>query len=235
MTAIQSQPVSSSLFGTNSTTGSSSSTSSSASSTSSSATDTKKMSSDFMTMLIAQMQYQDPTKPVDSAQMTSQLAQISTVDGVNKLNDTMTALAASLNGSQAFQAANMIGHNVLVSGNNASLSNGQATFGVQLPAKADAVNVSILNSSGQTIKVLGLGAQAAGNVPVTWDGTDSTGKAMASGNYTFQVNAVSAGQTVKATGLQQAAVTSVSNTSSGVMLNLNNNNSVSASSVQQIL
>ncbi|MEI7571131.1 MAG: flagellar hook capping FlgD N-terminal domain-containing protein, partial [Alcaligenaceae bacterium] len=75
-------------------------------------TDTKKMSSDFMKMLVAQMQYQDPTKPVDSAQMTSQLAQISTVDGINKLNDTMNALASSLKGNVTSQAASMIGRDV---------------------------------------------------------------------------------------------------------------------------
>jgi flagellar basal-body rod modification protein FlgD len=238
MNPIQSQPVSN-LFGAKNTaatngsaaTGSTSATTNKADTK----TDTKAMSSDFMTMLIAQMQYQDPTKPVDSAQMTSQLAQISTVEGVNKLNDTMNALASSLKGNQAFQAANMIGHNVLVPGNNASLSQGQAAFGIQLPVKADSVNVSILNDSGQTIKVLGLGPQAAGNVPVSWDGKDASGNAMPSGNYRFQVTAASAGQPVNATTLQKATVTSVSNTSGGVMLNLNNNNSVNASSVQQIL
>ena len=239
MSTIQSQPVSSSLLGTKNSTGAiSGNTSNTASTplgTSTGATDTKKISNDFMTMLIAQMQYQDPTKPVDNAQMTSQLAQISTVDGVNKLNDTMTALANSLNGSQAFQAANMIGHNVLIPGNNASLSQGQATFGVQLPAKADTVNVAIINDAGLAIKVLNLGSQAAGNVPVNWDGKDASGNSMPSGNYRFQVTATSAGQPVNATTLQQAAVTSVSNTSNGVMLNLNNNNSVSAASVKQIL
>ena len=239
MTTVNTQPLSNSLFGSNTSTvagnGTVSSSTSSSPSSASGKTDTKAMSTDFMTMLIAQMQYQDPTKPVESAQMTSQLAQISTVDGVNKLNETMTALANSLNGSQAFQAANMIGHNVLVPGNNANLSQGQASFGLQLPVNADSVNVSILNDAGKTIKVLGLGAQVAGNVPVNWDGRDASGNAMPSGNYRFQVNAASAGQLINATTLQKAAVTSVSNTSAGVMLNLNNNNSVSASSVQQIL
>ena len=234
MNTIQSQSVSN-LFGSQNTAGTSGTAATGTTPVASTTTDTKKMSSDFMTMLIAQMQYQDPTKPVDSAQMTSQLAQISTVDGVNKLNDTMTALANSLKGNQAFQAANMIGHNVLTPGNNVSLSQGQAAFGIQLPVKADTVNVSILNDSGQTIKVLGMGPQAAGNVPVSWDGKDASGNAMPSGNYRFQVTAAAAGQPVNASTLQKAAVTSVSNTADGVVLNLDNNNSVSASSVQQIL
>jgi flagellar hook assembly protein FlgD len=65
-----------------------------------------------MKMLIAQLQNQDPTNPMDNAQMTSQLAQLSTVDGINQLNNTMTSLINNTQSSMAYQAANLIGHNV---------------------------------------------------------------------------------------------------------------------------
>jgi flagellar basal-body rod modification protein FlgD len=198
-------------------------------------TDTKKMSNDFMKMLVAQMQYQDPTKPVDSAQMTSQLAQISTVDGINKLNDTMNALATSLKGNVTSQAASMIDRDVLVPGNNVSLTQGKAKFGIQLPAAADVVNVSILNESGKTVKVLSMGPQAAGNLPVSWNGTDANGQTVPNGNYTFQVAATSKGQAVRAIPLERASVTSVTNSADGVLLNLANNKSILATNVQQIL
>jgi flagellar basal-body rod modification protein FlgD len=198
-------------------------------------TDTKKMSSDFMKMLVAQMQYQDPTRPVDSAQMTSQLAQISTVDGINKLNDTMNSLANSLKGNVTSQAANMIGRDVLVPGNNISLTQGKAKFGVQMPSAADAVNVSILNESGKTVKVLSLGAQAAGNLPVSWNGTDANGQSVPNGNYTFQVSATSNGKALRAVPLERVGVSGVANAADGVSLNLTNNKSILAADVQQIL
>ena len=198
-------------------------------------TDTKKMSSDFMKMLVAQMQYQDPTKPVDSAQMTSQLAQISTVDGINKLNDTMNALASSLKGNVTSQAASMIGRDVLVPGNNISLTQGQAKFGVQLPEAANVVNVSIVNDSGKTVKVLSMGSQAAGNLPISWNGTDANGQAVPNGNYTFQATATANGQTLRVVPLERAGVTSVTNTADGVSLSLTNNKSILATGVQQIL
>lgn len=198
-------------------------------------TDTKKMSSDFMKMLVAQMQYQDPTKPVDSAQMTSQLAQISTVDGINKLNDTMSSLAKGLQGNVISQAASMIGRDVLVPGNNISLTQGHAKFGVQMPAAADAVNVSILDSSGKTIKVMSMGPQAVGNLPITWNGTNANGESVPSGNYTFQVSATSNGKALRSVPLERAGVASVTNTAEGVSLNLTNNKSILAADVQQIL
>jgi flagellar basal-body rod modification protein FlgD len=198
-------------------------------------TDTKKMSSDFMKMLVAQMQYQDPTKPMDSAQMTSQLAQISTVDGINKLNDTMSSLAKGLQGNVISQAASMIGRDVLVPGNNISLTQGNAKFGVQMPAAADAVNVSILNDSGKTVKVLSMGPQAVGNLPITWNGTNANGESVPNGNYTFQVSATSNGKALRTVPLERAGVASVTNTIEGVSLNLTNNKSILAADVQQIL
>lgn len=198
-------------------------------------TDTKKMSSDFMKMLVAQMQYQDPTKPVDSAQMTSQLAQISTVDGINKLNDTMSSLAKGLQGNVISQAASMIGRDVLVPGNNISLTQGNAKFGIQMPAAADAVNVSILDESGKTVKVMSMGPQAVGNLPITWNGTNANGESVPSGNYTFQVSANSNGKALRSVPLERAGVASVTNTPDGVSLNLTNNKSILAADVQQIL
>lgn len=198
-------------------------------------TDTKKMSSDFMKMLVAQLQYQDPTKPVDSAQMTSQLAQISTVDGINKLNETMSSLAKGLQGNVISQAASMIGRDVLVPGNNISLTQGNAMFGVQMSEAADAVNVSILNDSGKTVKVMSMGPQAVGNLPITWNGTNANGESLPSGNYTFQVSASSNGKALRAVPLERAGVASVTNTADGVSLNLNNNKSILAADVRQIL
>jgi flagellar basal-body rod modification protein FlgD len=191
-------------------------------------------SQNFMKMLIAQLQNQDPTNPMDNAQMTSQLAQLSTVDGINQLNSTMSTLINNTQSSMAYQAANLIGHQVVIPSNQISLKNGQGFLGVQLPSTADNVNVTIKNSTNQTVRVLNLGPQAAGAVSSAWNGKDSNGNALADGNYTFQVEATSAGQAISATGTNVAKVISISQSGGNVMLNLDNLTAVNATSLLQI-
>ena len=82
-----------------------------------------------MTLLVTQLKNQDPLNPLDNAQVTSQLAQLSTVTGVNKLNTTLESLKASYQSSEALQAANMIGHGVLVEGNYVDLVGRQGDHG----------------------------------------------------------------------------------------------------------
>jgi flagellar basal-body rod modification protein FlgD len=206
-----------------------------ASSASTLTSSTQSLQDNFMKMLVAQMQYQDPTNPMDSAQMTSQIAQIQTVQGINNLNTSMSSMVKSLNASQAYQASNMIGHTVMVEGNTFPLTKGQGSFGVQLPTSADSVKVNVLNSAGQIVNTLNLGAQAGGTIPVAWNGKDGAGNTVPDGNYSFQVQATSAGKPVAGTGLTYAGVNGVSNTSSGITLNLDNNTSVGVASVLQIL
>src|SRR5438128_10465097 len=75
----------------------------------------------FMTLLVTQLKNQDPLNPLDNAQVTSQLAQLSTVTGINKLNTTLDSLKSSYQSSEAMAATNMIGRGVLVEGNYAQL------------------------------------------------------------------------------------------------------------------
>ena len=90
-----------------------------------------------MTLLVTQLKNQDPMNPLDNAQLTSQLAQLSTVTGVNKLNTTLESLKASYQSSESLQAANMIGHGVLVEGNYVKLPGGNGILGVDLASAAD--------------------------------------------------------------------------------------------------
>jgi flagellar basal-body rod modification protein FlgD len=153
----------------------------------------------FLTLLVKQLQNQDPTNPMDSSQMTSQLAQISTVSGISTLNTSLTSLSAQLNASQQLQAGSLIGQGVLTSGNTlqveaATDSSGNATtfatpIGVQFPGAVSDATVTISDAKGNVVRTLDIGAQAAGVVPIAWDGNDATGTAEPAGNYTFTVTA----------------------------------------------
>ncbi|MGV3581177.1 MAG: flagellar hook assembly protein FlgD [Methylophilus sp.] len=188
----------------------------------------------FMTLLIEQMKNQDPLNPMDNAQVTSQMAQLSTVTGIDKLNSTLESLISSVQMGQSYQASNMIGHNVLVNGNQVSTSGTGGYFGANLPLGADKLTVDIKNSSGITVRSIDFGEQDAGTVPLIWDGYATDGTLAPNGDYKFEVNATISGQKVEASTLSYAQVLSVANTGSEIKLNLSNATSVTTSDVKEI-
>ena len=189
----------------------------------------------FMTLLVTQMQNQDPMNPMDNAQMTSQLAQLSTVTGIDKLNTTVQSLMSTFQSNQSLQAASMIGHGVLTPGSSVTLSNGTGLLGVDLSGPADSVKVNIRDGSGKVIHSIDLGAQEAGTLPLQWDGTTDSGTAAADGKYTFDVTATLAGNSTASTALSFGQVASVSTSSQGVKLNVPDIGSVNLADIRQIL
>ena len=187
----------------------------------------------FLTMLTAQLQNQDPTSPMDNAQITSQMAQLSTVDGVNQMNATLQALTESM---QTSSAASLIGHGVLVPGSSLSLASSQAVGGVTLTQPADSVSVTIKNSSGVVVKTLQLGPQsAAGVVPFSWNGSTTSGTTAPDGSYTFTAQAVKSGLTATPATLAYGTVNAVTPGASGATVNLGALGGFALSAVQQVL
>ena len=172
----------------------------------------------FMKLLVAQMRNQDPLNPMDNAQMTSQIAQINTVGGIEKLNTTVNSLLSAFNRMQAQSATQLVGHQVLVDGSQVQLANGLAIGGVTLESPADTVNVDILDASGQSVRTLSLGASPAGTRSFGWDGLMKDGTQAADGNWRLRVTATSGGKAVAATTQAAATVQSVSQASDGSAL-----------------
>ncbi len=221
-----------SLNGANSSLASSSTSGSTGSSVSGSG-----LQNSFMTLLTAQLQNQDPLNPMDSGQMTSQLAQISTVDGINQLNATLQALSTSMSSGQSLSSATgLIGHNVLIPGSTIALASSGSTSngGVQLSQAADAVTVNITDSSGKVIRTMQLGAQSAGVVPFTWDGLTNSGSQAPAGTYNMSVSASMSGQSVTASTLSYGPVTSVTLGSQGPSLNITGLGTAALSSVVMV-
>ncbi|AJK47974.1 flagellar hook assembly protein FlgD [Burkholderia plantarii] len=165
----------------------------------------------FLTLLVTQLQNQDPTSPVDSSQMTSQLAQINTVSGIAQLNSSLSSLSSQLTAGQQTQAALLIGTNVLAPGSTLNVASGTGTgFGVELPAAATDVKVTIKNSAGTVVNTIDAGAQAAGTIPFNWTPTDSSGATLPDGQYTISASYTDGtGATNTATTLTAAQVQSV--------------------------
>jgi flagellar basal-body rod modification protein FlgD len=182
---------------------------------------TEEMQDRFLKLLVTQIRNQDPLNPLDNAQFTSQLAQLSTVDGINRINETLQTLNQSYLAGQTMLASGMIGHGVLAAGDSIALSGGLAGGGIELGGPADAVTVNILDSAGHTVRSLDLGAQSGGLVEFVWDGTDSGGQQLADGLYRIGVSATQGGDAVSATPLTLAQVGSVSINGSSVQLHTN--------------
>ena len=189
----------------------------------------------FMKLLVTQMKNQDPLNPLDNAQVTSQLAQLSTVTGIEKMNTTLQSLIGSYQSSQTLQAAGMIGHGVLAAGSSLNLNNAQAPFGIDLTVPADDVKVTIKDASGRAIHSMDLGSQQAGLLALQWDGTTDSGAAAANGQYSFTVSATQGGQNISASTLSFGQVTSVASSGQGVVLNVPGLGQVNLADIRQIL
>jgi flagellar basal-body rod modification protein FlgD len=177
------------------------------------ATETNETEDRFLALLIAQMKNQDPLNPLDNAQVTSQMAQINTVNGIEKLNQTMQKLLGSQDRLQSLEAASLVGRSVLAPGSALDLAaGGEARGAFELTAAADEVTLTITDAAGQVAHRQTLGNHAPGTHAFAWDGRTAAGAAALPGRYTFKVEAVAAG---KALGAQAFAVSRVDGVTAG--------------------
>lgn len=205
------------------------------SSSASAAASQQEIQDRFLTLLVTQLKNQDPLNPLDNAQVTTQLSQISTVTGLEKLNGTLSKLFDVYDTGQSMQAAGMIGKLVLVPGNSMALSEGLAVGGVDLAASAGSVKVNVKNSAGTTVYTEDLGERKAGSFAFVWDGSTDSGEKAADGNYTFSIEASSNNDAVTAKALQAGTVSAVIRGTTGFTLDLGTAGQVPFSDVKQIL
>jgi flagellar basal-body rod modification protein FlgD len=144
----------------------------------------------FLKLLTTQLQNQNPLNPVDNTAFLGQLAQISTVAGVQSLNDSFTTLSNSLSGYQTLQATQLVGHEVLVPSTAGYLPAGGTLDGAVAATASGQVMVDVMDASGTVVRTIDLGQQAKGVVDFSWDGKNSAGETLASGTYKIQARLV---------------------------------------------
>ncbi len=188
----------------------------------------------FLKLLVTQMKNQDPLKPLDNAEVTSQLAQISTVSGIDKLNNTLQLLNSDVAESLSMEATRMIGHNVLVPGSMLTLEQGAAVAGIELEQSADQLKVTILDNSGLPVRHIDLKNMPAGVNAIPWDGKTDSGAVAADGEYTFAVTANQGGNDVKANTLSLGLVNSVTPNEKNALLDIDKLGLVNLSDIKQV-
>lgn len=198
------------------------------------ATTTQEAQDRFLTLLTTQLQNQDPLNPLDNSQVTSQLAQLSTVTGIEKLNATVTSLFSQIQSSQSLQTSSWIGHGVIAPGSKIELADGNAIYGINLPEAADRVRVSIKDANGLLVRNIDLGVQPQGVGTFTWDGKNDDGVVAKNGVYNFSIEAISGKDKVEGKTLSFGLVNSVTSSAEGNKLKVSNIGDVIPSDVVQV-
>lgn len=176
----------------------------------------------FMTLLITQLENQDPMNPMENAEMTSQLAQINTVSGIEELNDTLSGITQQMDASQMLQASGLIGNAVLVPGNQVKVNidedgNSYATpFGIELDKPADNVEITVTSKAGEVVYTNNIEGVGAGVESFSWGGLNNDGAAVAEGSYNVSFKATNAeGDAIESKALNYAQVQGVTPAESG--------------------
>ncbi len=192
---------------------------------------------DFLTLMITQFKNQDPFEPMDNGQFLGQLAQFSTVSGIDSLNSGFAGLEGALRDEQALQAANLVGRTIVAESDIAYFDGSSAVSGgIDLPAAAAGVQIDITDASGQLVQQLNLGRQPSGNAAFSWDGRDADGDRVEAGSYRLSARVIRGQNIESVPTLLEARVDSVTLGRYGgdMTLNLTGGGSLSLSQVYRI-
>jgi flagellar basal-body rod modification protein FlgD len=184
-----------------------------------------------MKLLVAQMQNQDPLNPMDNAQVTTQMAQISTVSGLEKLNTTVNGLNGQFVQLQAMQSAALIGRDVAVEGNGLRVTDGTGDGGFELSSAAKNVKVEIQNAAGSTIGTVDMTDLESGRHDFSYAVPDS----YKNSPLTFKVTATNGNTAVESMALQHQRIKAVSTFGDTLALELANGDRVAYDAVWAFL
>ena len=200
----------------------------------------------FLELMITQLNNQDPLSPQDNGEFIAQLAQFSSVEGIERLNTNFESFAGNFTSNRALQASSLVGRSVTVPGDTTYLLENQLVSGIAtLPATTTAMDFNIYDASGSLVKHIPAGFQRGGDTTFRWDGKNlevngeivnagEIGSALPPGEYTFEVTAVQKGKPEQLETAVSANVNSVTVEPNGnIILNLAGMDPVNLEDVRQ--
>ncbi len=193
---------------------------------------------EFFALMVAQLQNQDPLKPLESNEFMSQVAQFSTVDGIQRMEKSLSGLANSWQSSQALQASTLVGRDILVAGNQSVLEDGASLRGAaELASSTGQLSVGVFDAAGQLVRRLELGPQPAGVSRFSWDGLNEQGTRAPAGSYRVQAQAVIDDEVQALPTLMVSRVESVTlgSAAEGISLNIKGLGAVAMNQVRELL
>ncbi|MDH4320579.1 MAG: flagellar hook assembly protein FlgD [Desulfobulbaceae bacterium] len=193
--------------------------------------------SDFMTLFITQMKYQDPMKPMDSYEMASQLAQFSNMEATMKMSDNMEKMLEYQTSQNNLQLLSLIDNDVQFYGNKIGVNDGQvAATEFTLTETAEVCSVDIYDASGHMVRNINMSATAAGTYELGWDGKDGHGEVVPDGAYSYKVNAFNAaGQEIEVDSRTTGHVTGLDYSSGKATLTIDNHINASVAEILKVM
>jgi flagellar basal-body rod modification protein FlgD len=165
---------------------------------------------EFLELMMAQLKHQDPMEPMDNGEFLGQMAQFSTVSGIEEMQNSMQQLTETYAAGQTLQSTQLVGQEVLVENSQLELNDSESTQGsFELDVASGDVLLDIANSAGTIVRQIPLGEHPAGRHQFAWDGLDDNGNSLPAGNYSAQVTAQRGDEYVSATVLTTRVVDSV--------------------------
>ena len=191
---------------------------------------------EFLKLMLAQLKNQDPMKAMDPSQFLGQLAQFSTVSGIQEMQAAFTSMSESMRSSQVLDGATMVGRDVLVASQEVALgAEGSVRGALDVPTGATSVKINVLDSAGQVVRQM-TGSTNAGLNEFTWDGMADNGTRLAAGEYSFEAVANIGGQSVELETLLSDRVQSVTiDSARGLTLNTAGLGARSLSEVRRVM
>lgn len=191
---------------------------------------------EFLKLMTTQLNNQDPMAPMENGEFYSQIAQFSTVAGIQDLQASFQQVATALYSNQALQASTLVGRDVLVSSSQAALAaDGAINGAVDVPVATSQLAVNVYDQAGQLVRRVNLGAQSAGQATFSWDGTKADGSAAAPGVYYIESDMLFDGKPVALETMVSTRVDSVTmgRGGDGVVLNLSGGGQTTLANIRQ--
>lgn len=189
---------------------------------------------DFLRLMTEQLKNQDPLKPLDNNQFLGQLAQFSTVQGIDNMQSAMGSMASVMESDQTLRAAALVGREALVAADKVELAAGAGAHGEIVATTAGTIQIEIVDSAGAIVRKTSVEAGAAGNVPWQWDGRNDNGEPIAAGQYSIRATSGTDKDTETLDLRLSARVDSVSIEPTGLVLNLSGLGSHPLSSIRRV-
>jgi len=185
-------------------------------------------SEDFLTLLVTQMKYQDPSDPLDNTEMVNQLTQYSQLDELTSLNEKLDDLSSNLSSMTASNGLEYLGKQIEASGRTIAKSDdGISTLYYELGNDASSLTFNIYNETGSIIDTMTATNMKAGSYALNWDGTDSSGNTVANGNFIVLASATnSEGASIDVPTTTSGTVSDISSSDKGVILTLDDGRTV---------
>ena len=191
----------------------------------------------FLQLLVTQLQYQDPLDPMDDKEFVAELAQFSSLEQLTEINSGIEGLTTIGQEQQLIGAVNFIGKTIEATGTAVSLTEGEATsVTFSLPEDASTCMVNVLDSSGNIVRTVDLGATKAGDVEFTWDGKDYDGNTQDDGQYQVAVTATNAdGDVMTVTSTMTGVVSGIQQVSGTYYLDIGNGRYVAFTDITNVV